>query len=98
MYPLTNQKKNPKIVSNLPKPENFTALLIDLFIIRIKNITTINNPTPKTISKTYSLSIIPSTNGFILGNKIKVITYARSHFAASSKLKTNPFLKHLIRE
>ena len=30
--------------------------------------------------------------GFVLGNKIKVITYANSHFDADNKLKTNPFL------
>ncbi len=98
IYPLKNPKKNPNNVSNFPRPENFTALLIPLLIIRIRNITTMNIPTPKTISKIYSLSITSFRLGFIFGNKINVITYAKSHFAASRTLKTNPFLEHLIKD
>ncbi len=53
---------------------------------------------PKTTSKTYSLSIIPSTKGLILGNAIRVKTYANNHFEAANKLKTKPFLEHLIKD
>ena len=55
-------------------------------------------PMPKIMSKTYSLSIIPSTEGLILGKIIRVNTYANNHFEAANKLKTKPFLKHLFKE
>ena len=45
-------------------------------------------PMPKIMSKTYSLSIIPSTEGLILGKIIRVSTYANNHFEAANKLKT----------
>ena len=54
----------------------------------------INKLIPKAISKTYSLSIIPSTYGFAFGNKKSVITYANTHFEADSKLSTKPFFEH----
>ena len=85
-------KKKPKILSNPPIPVYVTALPIPLLINNIINITTINKHTPRVISKTYSLSIILSTYGFVLGNKISVITYASSHLEADNILKTNRFL------
>ena len=51
-----------------------------------------NKHIPKAISKTYSLSIISSTNGFAFGNKKRVTTYANNHLDADKRLKTKPFL------
>tara|TARA_B100001769_G_scaffold242763_1_gene211011 strand:+ start:97 stop:579 length:483 start_codon:yes stop_codon:yes gene_type:complete len=67
-------------------------------IIKIKKITIINIPIPRIMSKTYSLSIMPSTKGLTLGKIIRVNTYASNHFEAAIKLRTKPFLEHLIKE
>ena len=85
-------KNKPKTLSRPPMPVYVTALLIPLLINNIINITTINKHIPRDISKTRSLSIISSTNGFDLGNKNSVITYASSHLEADRILKTKPFL------
>ena len=97
-YPLKKPKKNPNIVSNCPSPEYLTALPIPLLTINIKKIIITKIPIPKIISKIYSLSIIPSTEGLILGKIINVNTYANNHFEAANKLKTKPFLEHFIKE
>ena len=47
---------------------------------------------PRVTSKTYSLSIISFTYGFVLGNKKSVITYASNHLEADNMLKTKHFL------
>ena len=73
-------------------PVYVTALLIPLLINNIINITKINKHMPRVISKIYSLSIIPSTYGFALGNKKSVTTYASNHLEADNILKTKPFL------
>tara|TARA_Y100000590_G_scaffold44224_1_gene47108 strand:- start:88 stop:585 length:498 start_codon:yes stop_codon:yes gene_type:complete len=73
-------------------------LPIPLLINKIKKITIINIPTPKIMSNTYSLSIIPSTKGLTLGKIIRVNTYANSHFEAAIKLRIKPLLEHLIKE
>ena len=85
-------------MSNVPRPEYVTALPIPLLIIKIKKTIITKIPTPRIISKTYSLSIIPSTKGFTLGKIIRVNTYASNHFEAATKLRTKPFLVHLIKE
>ena len=54
--------------------------------------------TPKAISKTYSLSIIPSTKGLVFGKINSVKTYANNHFIADNKLNTKPFDVHLIKD
>ena len=87
-----NPKKNPNIVSKLPRPVYFIALLIPLLINNIKKITIIKIVIPRPTSSTYSLSIISLTYGFNLGNSIKVIIYANNHFDIESMLKTNPLL------
>jgi len=69
-----------------------------LLTIKIKKIMITKIPMPKIMSKTYSLSIIPSTEGLILGKIIRVNTYANNHFEAANKLKTKPFLEHLIKD
>ena len=74
IYDLKKPKKNPNILSNVPRPEYVTALPIPLLIIKIKKIIITKIPTPKMMSKTYSLSIIPSTKGLTLGKIIRVIT------------------------
>ena len=55
-------------IDSLPNPEYVTTLLIALFINKIIKITITNKLTPNSISKTYSLSINPSTYGFVFGN------------------------------
>ena len=59
-------------MTNFPSPEYLTVLLIPLLINKIKKIIITKIDIPKTISRTYSLSITPSTYGFTLGNIIKV--------------------------
>ena len=61
IYDLIKPKKNPKIVSKLPKPVYFTALPIPLFKSKTIKITITKIIIPKLISKTYSLSIISFT-------------------------------------
>ena len=51
-------KKNPKIVSRLPRPVYLIALPIPLLTSKIKKITIIKIETPRPISKIYSLSMI----------------------------------------
>ena len=67
-------KKKPKTLSNPPMPVYVIALPIPLLINNIINITIINKHIPRVISNTYSLSIIFSTYGFVLGNKNNVIS------------------------
>tara|TARA_Y100000741_G_scaffold216003_1_gene164649 strand:- start:298 stop:681 length:384 start_codon:yes stop_codon:yes gene_type:complete len=98
IYDLKKPKKNPNTLSSVPRPEYVTALPIPLLIIKIKKIITTKIPTPRIISKTYSLSIIPSTKGLIFGKIIRVNTYANNHFEAANKLRTKPFLEHLIKD
>ena len=82
----------------MPRPEYVIALPMPLLIIKIKKIIITKIPTPRMISKTYSLSIMPSANGLTLGKIIKVNTYASNHFEAAIKLSTKPFLEHLIKD
>ena len=53
---------------------------------------------PKTISNTYSLSIMSTKYGFVFGKISKVIIYANNHLAIDKILKTKPFLLHLIND
>ena len=55
-------------------PEYVTALPMLLLIIKIKKIIITKIPIPRMMSKTYSLSIMPSTNGLALGKIIRVNT------------------------
>ena len=50
------------------------------------------------MSKTYSLSIMPSTKGLTLGKIIRVKMQASNHLEAAIKLRTKPFLEHLIKD
>ena len=98
IYDLIKPKKNPKIVSKLPKPVYFTALLIPLFKSKTIKITITKMIIPRLISKTYSLSIIPSTKGLVFGKRNNVKTYANNHLLADNKLNTKPFDVHLIKD
>tara|TARA_B100002052_G_C15677684_1_gene504631 strand:- start:117 stop:602 length:486 start_codon:yes stop_codon:yes gene_type:complete len=69
-----------------------------LLIIKIKKIIITKIPSPKMMSKTYSLSITPSTKGLTLGKIIRVNMYASNHLEAAIKLRTKPFLEHLIKD